>query len=353
LKPDTIDVRADENFDQNRLATYLRDKLPGAENPANLKVSQFGGGVANLTYQLKYGEIEYVLRRPPLGKIAKSSHDMEREHKVLSVLHKKFPIVPESYLYCGDETIIGAPFFIMKRMKGIVIRKEFPDEFLSHEHAGFKISTALVDALVQLHNVNYHEIGLADLGKPEGFIERQIEGWYKRWHHSKIDDDPLMDEVYRWLKENIPITNTYSIIHNDYKLDNMMFDSNDPSSIIAIFDWDMCTLGDPLSDLGAMLTYWTEPSDPSYFKQISMMPIGDFNFMSREELIARYEKKSGRKVENVGFYHTLGMFRLVVIVAQIYIRFVRKQTKDQRFGELGKLVPLIIRAAHEIANKKL
>lgn len=346
---DTIPVRKDEELDLTRLATWLANKLPGAEDPEKLMIRQFGGGVANLTYLIKYSKVEYVLRRPPLGKLAKSSHDMSREHKVLSVLHKQFSKVPKSFLFCDDPAIIGAPFFVMERKKGLVIRKRFPDSYKSIGDAGFQISEALVDALAELHQVDYEAIGLQDLGRPEGFIKRQIEGWYKRWGAAKVEEYEKMSKVYEWLLTNIPTTTTYSLVHNDYKLDNVMLSPEDPSTIISIFDWDMCTLGDPLSDLGAMLTYWTEPDDPAYFQGISMMPNGDFGFMTREQLVERYEKKTGRKITNINFYHALGLFRLVVIIAQIYVRYVRKQTSDPRFKALGDVVPLVINAAYEVA----
>ncbi|MCE7735122.1 MAG: phosphotransferase family protein [Candidatus Heimdallarchaeota archaeon] len=348
---DTIDVRQDEKFDNNKLAKYLKGKLPGTQNIDDLQVRQFGGGVANLTYLLKYNEFEYVLRRPPLGKIAKSSHDMGREHSVLSVLYKSFSKVPQSYHFCDDTSVIGAPFFIMERKQGIVIRKEFPNQYQNHQNAARELSEALIDALVDLHQVDYKKLGLEELGRPEGFISRQIEGWYKRWKRAKIEDNQLMDATYQWLRENIPQVSRFSLLHNDYKLDNMMFNPEDPSDIVSIFDWDMCTLGDSFSDLGGLLAYWTEISDPIHFKAIAMMPTGDHGFLTRQELVKRYEEKSGFKIENINFYHALGLFRLVVIVAQIYIRFVNKQTEDTRFGELGKLIPLIIRAAHEITQK--
>lgn len=348
---DTIDVRRDETFDYDKLAKYLQGKLPGTDNIEKLQVKQFGGGVANLTYLIKYDDFEYVLRRPPLGKITKSSHDMGREHNVLSVLYKSFSKVPQSYLYCDDTSIIGAPFFIMERKQGIVIRKKFPSQYHDQQDAAREMSEALIDALVDLHQVDYKDLGLSKLGKPEGFISRQVEGWYKRWNGAKIEDNQLMDATYQWLRENIPQVSRFSLLHNDYKLDNMMFNPEDPSDIVSIFDWDMCTLGDSFSDLGALLAYWTEITDPIHFKAIAMMPTGDHGFLTREELVKRYEEKSGLKIKNINFYHALGLFRLVVIVAQIYIRFVHKQTEDTRFEELGKLIPLIIRAAHDITKK--
>jgi aminoglycoside phosphotransferase (APT) family kinase protein len=344
---DTIDIRPDERFDEGRLADYLRGKLPGSDRP--LTVQQFGGGAANLTYLLDYGKDEYVLRRPPLGPVAKSAHDMGREYQVLSVLYKAYPLAPKAYLYCGDADIIGAPFIIMERRRGIVVRKSIPEAFTAKAEATRQMSEALVDALAKFHAVDYRAVGLTELGKPAGFIERQIEGWYQRWQGAKTEDLLVMDEVYVWLKENLPVTNSYSLVHNDFKLDNVMFAADDPGQIVAVFDWDMCTLGDPLSDLGALLSYWTEVDDPSHLQSMAMMPTGDLGFLTRSNLVDLYTQKSGRQTNNINFYHTLGLFRLAVIIAQIYIRYTLGQTQDQRFAAFGPLVPLLVRAAAEVA----
>jgi aminoglycoside phosphotransferase (APT) family kinase protein len=344
---DTIPVRADEQLDEARLAAYLRGKLPGAEQL--LTVRQFGGGAANLTYLLDYGTHEYVLRRPPLGPLAKAAHDMHREYKVLSVLHRAFPYAPQAYLYCDDRDIMGADFFVMERRQGVVVRRRLLDVYAQPADAPRRMSLALVDALAELHAVDYAAIGLADLGRPSGYIERQIEGWYKRWQAAKTEDVAEMDAVYGWLKEHIPASAYVSLVHNDYKLDNIMLAADDPGRIVAIFDWDMCTLGDPLADLGALLAYWSEPTDPAYLQSTSMMPTGDLGFPTRAELVERYAEKSGRSVKEINFYHTLGLFRIVVIIAQIYIRYLRGQTQDQRFAALGPTVPLTARAAQAVA----
>jgi len=346
---DTIDVRPDEQFDEVRLAQYLRGQLPGSENP--LTVRQFGGGAANLTYLLDYGSHEYVLRRPPLGPVAKSAHDMAREYKVLSVLHQALPVAPRAFLYCDDPALIGADFFVMERRKGVVVRRKLPPPFAHLPDAPRRMSEAMVDALAELHAVDFAALGLGDLGKPEGFIERQVEGWYKRWHAAKEADLPDMDHIYHWLKANLPSSTDVTLVHNDYKLDNVMLAEHDPGRLVAIFDWDMCTLGDPLSDLGALLCYWTEPSDAPYFQQMAMMPTGDLGFLTRRELVERYAAKSGRSVHNINFYHTLGLFRLVVIIAQIYIRYVRGQTQDARFAAFGPMIPLMAKAAVEVMRE--
>jgi len=345
---DTIQVRADEHFDEGKLAAYLDGKLPGATHPPSVR--QFGGGAANLTYLLDYGTHQYVLRRPPLGPVAKSAHDMRREYKVLSVLHQAFPYAPQAFLYCDDPAIIGAGFFVMERRQGVVVRKSMPQEFASIPDASGRMSAALVDALAGFHAVDYQGIGLSDLGQPDGFITRQIEGWNKRWHAAKTEDAPEMDSVFNWLKSNQPTVSAHSLVHNDYKLDNIMFDSSDPGKVVAIFDWDMCTLGDPLNDLGALLSYWSDSTDPPYLQSLSMMPT-NAGFMTRRELVDHYALQSGRSVHDINFYHALGLFRVTVIIAQIYIRYHRGQTQDKRFAAFGPMIPLMAHAAFEITQK--
>ena len=345
---DTIPVRADEIFDEERLSDYLRGKLDGSE--LALTVRQFGGGAANLTYLLSFGDKhEYVLRRPPLGPLAKSAHDMGREFRVLSVLHQAYPLAPRAFLFCEDETIIGAPFFVMERRQGVVVRTHIPEQFSALPDAPQKMGYALVDALADFHAVDYDALGLASLGKPVAFIERQIEGWYKRWQAAKTEDSAEMEELYQWLRANKPPTAGHTLVHNDFKLDNVMLAADDPAMLVAVFDWDMCTLGNPLNDLGALLCYWTERSDPSWMHAMTMMPVG-VDFPTREELVARYAERSGRDVSSIRFYHVLGLYRLAGIIAQIYIRFARGQTQDQRFLAFGERIPLIIRAAYELAG---
>lgn len=345
---DTIPMRPDEQIDTAQLGRYLAGKLPGSDGP--LAVRQFGGGAANLTYLLDYGTHEYVLRRPPLGPVAASSHDMGREYRVLSVLYQAFPYAPRAFLFGDDKSVIGAPFFVMERRQGVVVRRTMPEVFAGRPDAARRMSEALVDVLAEFHAVDYKALGLGELGKPEGFIARQIEGWYRRWQAAKTADLAEMDAVYDWLKAHEPVDPHVSLVHNDYKLDNVMLVADDPGRIVAVFDWDMCTLGDPLADLGALLTYWTEPDDPPYLQATAMMPLDDPGFMSRAELVARYAEKSGRTTDNINFYHALGLFRLTVIVAQIYIRYVRGQTQDPRFAAMEMMIPALARRAGELTS---
>jgi len=344
---ETIPMRPDEQLDMRRLGDYLAGNLPGSDQ--TLAVRQFGGGAANLTYLLDYGAQQYVLRRPPLGPVAASAHDMGREYRVLSVLHQAYPYAPRAFLFCDDLSVIGAPFFVMERRQGVVVRRTMPEAYAAMPNAARRMSEALVDALAAFHAVDYDALGLGGLGKPTGFIDRQIEGWYRRWHAAKTADLPDMDAVYAWLKANQPANTRVSLVHNDYKLDNVMLAAGDPGRVVAVFDWDMCTLGDPLADLGALLTYWTEPSDPPYLQATAMMPLGEPGFLSRAELVARYAAKSGRAVEAIDFYHALGLFRLTVIVAQIYIRYARGQTQDSRFAAMEFMIPALARRARELA----
>ena len=345
INSDTIAVRPDEAFDENHLREYLIGKLDGSTN--NLSVRQFGGGKANLTYLLDFGSHQYVLRRPPLGPLAPSSHDMSREYKVLSVLYKKFPYAPRALHLCENEEIIGSPFFIMERKIGTVIRKKLIENFYKQKNGPQLISGKLIKTLAEFHQVDYSEIGLDDLGKPIGFVERQINGWKKRWDNAKQQEIDAVENIYAWLVKNVPNTNQFSIVHNDYKLDNVMFDTNNPGKIIAIFDWDMCTLGDPLCDLGSLLSYWCTPSDPVFFQKGSTMPI-DERFYTREKLVKDYADISGYDVSNIRFYHVLGLYRLIGIAAQIYIRFLRGQTKDKRFAVFGDMINLVSRHGMEL-----
>jgi aminoglycoside phosphotransferase (APT) family kinase protein len=335
---DTIPVRPDEAFDESRLEAYLKGQLEGSDN--SLAVRQFGCGKANLTYLLDYGEREYVLRRPPLGPVAPTAHDMAREYKVLSVLYKNFPYAPQALHFCDDQGIIGAPFFIMDRKVGIVIRTTLPDNFEKMANGPELISAQLINVLAEFHQLDYGKLGLGNLGKPEGFVQRQVEGWKKRWDKAKHENLPAVEQIYNWLSDNIPETTFYSIIHNDYKLDNVMYNANDPGKLIAVFDWDMCTLGDPLCDLGSLLSYWCITSDPVYFQKAASMPIDD-RFYSRDQLVQQYAEMTGFDVSNIRFYHVLGLYRLIGIAAQIYIRFIQGQTQDKRFAIFGDLINLV------------
>ena len=329
-----IDERPDERLDTMRLEPYLRAHLPGAEGP--LSVRQFGGGKANLTYLIGFGSSEFVLRRPPLGPIPPGAHDMRREHRVLSVLHRRYPLAPKSMLLCEDESVIGAVFVVHERRHGFVIRDDVPAEFAGRPELNRRIGEALVDALAELHLVSPAEVGLDDLGRPEGFLERQLSGWTKRWHAAQggVETERAASEmapVIDWLERQLPNSGAAVLLHNDYRLDNCLLDMADPAHIVGVLDWDMCTQGDPLADLGYVLNYWVEPGDPEEWRQIAAMPTWREGFPSRAEAIRRYAARTGSDVGAIDWYQVFAAFKLAVIIQQIYIRFVRGQTQDRRF----------------------
>ncbi len=331
--PELIQVRADERVDTSQLESYLRGRLPGAEGP--LEIGQFGGGHANLTYLLRYGAREYVLRRPPLGPVAPSSHDMTREHRVLANLWRVYPLAPRSYLLCEDAGVIGAPFHVMERRHGIVIRTDLPARFQGDPVLARRIGEMIVDALAALHKVDPEAAGLGGLGHPEGFALRQLAGWTKRWHAAKDEDDPRVDAIVDWLEANRPASQTVSLLHNDYKLDNMIVDGSDPARAVAVLDWDMCTRGDPLMDLGQMLAYWAQADDDPKWHDRMGTPSWQPGFPTRAEIIERYAAGTGFDLGNWRWYFAFGIFKLIVILQQIYIRYLRGQTRDQRFAHFG------------------
>ena len=333
-----IAERPDERLDTTRLASYLRERLPGAEGP--LSVSQFHGGKANLTYLLRFGEPdslrEFVLRRPPLGPIPPGAHDMRREHRVLSALNTPYPLAPRSLLLCEDESVIGAVFIVEERRLGFVIRDDVPSEFAGRPELNRRIGLALVDSLADLHSVEPREIGLGDLGRIEGYLERQLSGWMRRWEASlggpeEQQSRAAMAPALDWLGRKLPRERAGALLHNDYRLDNCLLDTADPARIVAVLDWDMCTQGDPLADLGYLLNYWVEPGDDPAWRAIASMPTWREGFPGREEAIARYAARSGSDVGDILWYQVFAAFKLAVIIQQIYIRYVRGQTQDQRF----------------------
>ena len=321
IEQELIDVRKDEQLDLESLRQYLKNILKLEFN--NLTSLQFSGGHANLTYLLKLDEREYVLRRPPLGPVAPSSHDMYREHRVQSSLNTLFPLAPKSLYFCDEETIIGSKFHIIERRNGFVIRKQFESYISPTKDNLRKISFKIIDVLSDLHKINPDEVGLGDLGKPEGFVLRQLNGWEERWKKSTKETDlnSKFDKLISYLRSTLPQPQTVTILHNDFKLDNIMWSNADPFDPIAVFDWDMCTRGDPLMDLGHMLNYWIDETDNEDCKLITSMPVDKILYPTRKEIVDYYSKKTGFNVENINWYYAFGAFKLAVILQQIFYRY--------------------------------
>jgi aminoglycoside phosphotransferase (APT) family kinase protein len=349
LLADTAAVRPDEALDETALAAYLRDRLPGADAPLTLR--QFPGGHSNLTYLLRFGEQEYVLRRPPLGPVAPTAHDMTREHRVLSALWRVFRPAPRPYLLCEDPGVIGAPFYVMERRHGVVVRTELPPQVGGDPEHRRRVSEAVIETLVGLHAVDWEAAGLAGLGRPAGFVERQVRGWAERYERAKTRDIAAIRDLARWLAERIPPAPPPALLHNDYKLDNLMLDPADPGRVVAVLDWEMATLGDPLVDLGLLLCYWADRTDPPARRQSISQVTAEPGFLSRTELLARYAAQTGRDVTRIAFYETFALYKVAVVVQQIYLRYERGQTKDPRFAGFEDRVAGLAEAALDVAER--
>jgi len=327
-------VRAGEEVELETVARYLREHISEIPADAELSIEQFPAGHSNLTYLVRAGGHEYVMRRPPFGSKVKSAHDMGREYRVLAGLSRVYPLVPEPLVYCEDESVMGAKFYVMRRIPGIILRKDLPPGLELSPAQVTKLHYELVDRLAELHALDPAAAGLADLGRPDGYIERQVDGWTERYRASKTDDIPSVDELARWLAEHRPKESHATLIHNDYKLDNVVLDPDEPTRIIGVLDWEMATRGEPLMDLGTTLSYWVDAEDEVEFHAIRWGPTTIPGSLTRREIVRRYAEKSGRDVENILFFYCFGLFKTAVVLQQIYYRYKQGLTQDERFAML-------------------
>jgi aminoglycoside phosphotransferase (APT) family kinase protein len=332
---DLIPVRPDETFDTDALTEWMAGQ-PGL--PSGMpRVQQFGGGKANLTYLLTFPDgFELVLRRPPLGPVAKTSHDVGREYRVLSRLWQSFDKAPRAIAHTDDHSIIGSPFFLMERRAGIVVRNHVPEIYGlgADPNANRALSEVVIDTLAELHAVRPGDCGLADLGHPDGFLQRQVDGWRDRWARAQDEPYGIADEVGGWLADNLPASPPATLVHNDWRLDNMAVSPENPGECVAVYDWDMATRGDPLADLGTLMGSWFDPGEAP--DGLGMMPTTLPGWMSRSQALARYREVSGRDIADVDWYLVFGSWKLAVILQQIFVRWLRGQTKDARFKALGE-----------------
>lgn len=344
------EVRNGEELDAARIQEFVNASCP--EIAGDITVRQFPGGYSNLTYLVKIGERELILRRPPFGKKAKSAHDMAREYRVLASLKPVFPYCPEPLVYSEDESIIGAPFYLMERIKGIILRKNLPADMACTPGQARTLSENLVSVLCRLHSIDYRRAGLDDLGNADGYITRQVEGWSKRYADAKTDDAPSFERVIRWLHDKMPESSpSAAIIHNDYKFDNTVLNSSKPTEIVGLLDWEMATIGDPLMDLGSSLAYWVERDDPPALQAIRTMPTNLDGMLTRKEQVALYSEMRGMTVDNFDFYYCFGLFRLAGIAQQIYYRYYHGQTRDPRFKNLIAVVNVLEQASLQVMGK--
>jgi aminoglycoside phosphotransferase (APT) family kinase protein len=346
-------VRAGEELDIERLAGYLHQHLDDVRGP--LGIEQFPGGFSNLTYLLRLGDPstgsgpvrEMVLRRPPFGANVRGGHDMGREFRILGALVDSYGKVPRPLLYCGDESVLGAPFYVMERVRGVILRNRPPQGLKLGADLMRRICLSLVDALVELHAIDTDAAGLGELGKPEGYTARQVAGWTKRYQNALTDDCPDFEPVAGWLAEHVPPRPDATLIHNDFRYDNAILAPEDLTRIVAILDWEMATLGDPLTDVGTTLAYWAEPEDPAVLRQFGLT--AQPGNLDRGQLLDRYAERSGRDVSGSVFYYLYGVFKNAVIALQIYARYRQGLTRDPRFGGLIE----VIRAYHDMAQRAL
>ena len=347
---DTATVRPGEELNLTVLAEYLDRRIDSGGN--TFEVEQFPNGHSNLVYLVRMGDREYVLRRPPLGPVAPKAHDMAREYRVLQAVHPHFPEAPEVFLLCEDPSVIGSAFFLMERRRGIVIRDRVPAELAAIPDYAGRASEAFIGCLVRLHAIDIYQNGLSRLGKPEGFVERQVRGWADRWARARTEDLPEMQRIVEWLNARVPPSAGSTLVHNDYKLDNVMM-RPEGDQVEAVLDWEMATVGDPLADLGLSLCYWTwanvaaEQNGHSPTRGVTAQP----GWYTRDQFLERYAERTGRDVAQVGYYEVLGVFKLAVILQQIYYRFRQGQTQDARFRHFDRQVRGLVKLAASLAEK--
>lgn len=333
---DTIEIRQGEELNKENLCAFLRGNL-GVKSD-EIGIEQFPAGSSNLTYLIIIGAEEYVLRRPPFGNQVKSAHDMSREFNVLSKLSRIYQPAPKPLLYCGDSEIIGSEFYLMERRKGLIIRGKSPEILEKSGELQRRVCESFIENLATLHSLDYEKIGLGDIGKPDGYTQRQVKGWTKRYFKAKTDENTRLERAIEWLNSNIPTSSQATLIHNDYKFDNVMLNSENLTEIVGVLDWEMATIGEPLMDLGTTLGYWMSKEVGNELLSMPFNPRVLMENISRRELIQIYENKTGRDVSNILFYYVFGTFKIAVIAQQIFYRYLKGFTRDKRFANFNLFV---------------
>jgi aminoglycoside phosphotransferase (APT) family kinase protein len=348
--PELAEVRSGEALEWDGIEQHLRSHLPAELNlDGPFEVLQFPNGSANLTYLIRFADTELVLRRPPFGTLAPGAHDMKREYRVLSVLWQIFDKAPRAYLFCDDHDIGGSDFFVMERRKGEVIRGVIPPSMRHHADVGRRIGLALVEAMAEFHLLDPSDVGLNDLGKPDGFVARQVGGWKKRWDLvANPEHDAVMTEIHARLEHSMPAPQRISLVHNDLKLDNCMFDPADPDSVSAFFDWDMTTLGDPLIDLGTLLNYWPDPSDPAETARGSHDGMGRMGLPTRDEVAKHYGEKTGLDVSLANWYDAFAQWKTATVIQQLHHRWAIGESTDERMQTIADRLPLLLANADKL-----
>ena len=348
-------VREGQAFDSTKLEPWLRDRVPGLSGA--LEVMQFGRGFSNLTYLVRIGGEngrELVLRRAPPGVKIKSAHDMGREFRILTHLAAAWTKSPRPLAHCEDESLIGSAFYVMERVRGVILRQRVPSGLVLDEATMRRVSESTIDTLAEIHAIDYRAVGLGDLGKPEGYVARQLTGWTERYRKSQTDEVPSFDELGRWLFAHTPPeSGTATLIHNDFKYDNVVLDPA-LGGVVSVLDWEMATIGDPLMDLGTTLGYWIDPDDPPVFQVMVFGPTNLPGNLHRAEIVRRYAEKSGRDVGDVLFYYAYALYKLAVVAQQLYRRYKDGLTKEERYAPMLEGVRAVTSSAlHAVAKGRI
>jgi aminoglycoside phosphotransferase (APT) family kinase protein len=338
-------VRDEDAFDVEAVAAWLREHatLPEGWTVDDLagtpEVRQFRGGASNLTYLLRYPVRDLILRRPPTGAKAASAHDMGREFRIQSALAPVFGYVPRMIGFCRDESVIGSEFYVMEKLDGTILRRELPWP-LTDDEASTLCADAL-DVLVALHSVDVDAVPeLARLGRGDGYVARQVGGWVDRFARARTDDTGDWSDIIAWIEAHQPADVAQRLIHNDFRLDNLVLAPEDRLRIVGVLDWEMATVGDPLMDLGGMLSYWVEADDDEFFQLFRRQPTTEPGMWTRAEFVERYCERMGFEVtpEQWRFYEVFGLFRLAVIAQQIWYRYFHRQTTNEAYAVFGPAV---------------
>jgi aminoglycoside phosphotransferase (APT) family kinase protein len=331
---------ANDGLDRARLSSYLKAGL--SDLSGEIELFRFPSGHANLTYLVKCDQREFVLKCAPPGAKAKSAHDMGREYGVLSKLHGTYPYVPRALLYCSDESVVGGAFCVMERVKGIIIRGQYPHDARITPELIRRQFTSLIEALARLHSIDVTAVGLGDFGRPLGYRQRQLDGWQKRLGAATTEGMADFDRVKKWLTDHAPKEPEMpAVVHNDFKMDNLVWDQAEISKIAGVLDWEMSTVGDPLMDLACTMSFWVQQNDPAEFRVLRAMPSARPEVFSRHEAIDYYSKCTGREVRARDFYLCFGLFRRAVMQQQMSFRYRRGDTQDKRFSNLDDCVRVL------------
>jgi len=342
--------RAGEELDLQKLMPWLDDHVPGLKGTP--QITQFSGGASNWTYRLKFENKDLILRRAPLGKKASGAHNMPREYHLQRKLKPHYPYVPEMIAVCENEAVLGSTFYLMERLEGLIPRKNLPREVDWNEKLVQDLCASFWDKMIELHQVDYEKHGLDDLGKGEGYVERQIIGWNKRYADARTWNVPSGKKVMKWLEQHMPPEDNLCVIHNDFRLDNVVLDPTNPSRIIGVLDWELAAIGDPLMDLGSSLAYWVHQDDNFFIKSMRRQPSNAAGMMKREEIVNYYARKTGRTIDDFRFYRVYGLFRLAGIAQQIYYRYAKGYTRNKAFKNFWMISIYLIKTCENVMKQK-